>query len=62
MTASISKAEFEVLVQQTGLPLSDAQKAEIYGAYGILEGLIARVQTPLPREAEPAHIFVPELR
>ena len=62
MTASISKAEFDVLVGQTGLPLSDAQKAEIYGAYGILEGLIARLQTPLPREVEPAHMFTTEVR
>ena len=62
MKPNISEAEFEVLAKQTGLPLSAAQKAEIYGAYGILEALIARVQTPLPREAEPAHMFTAEVR
>jgi hypothetical protein len=62
MKPSISEAEFEVMAKQTGIPLSAAQKAELYGAYWMLEAMIARVQTPMPREAEPAHIFVPEVR
>jgi hypothetical protein len=55
-------AEFEVLVAQAGLPLNAAQKQEIHQAYGLLEGMLARVNTPLPREAEPALTFTPEVR
>jgi len=62
MKPSISEAEFDVMVKQTGLPLSAAQKAEIYGAYWMLEAMIARVNTPMPREIEPAHMFTPEVR
>jgi hypothetical protein len=49
-------------VTQAGLPLNPAQKQEIHQAYGLLEAMLARVNTPLPREAEPALIFVPEVR
>lgn len=62
MKPSISEAEFEVLVAQTSLPLSPEQKRTIYDAYWMLEGMIARVNTPMPVEVEPAHIFVPEIR
>jgi len=62
MKPNISEAEFEVLVARTGLPLSAEQKRTIYDAYWMLEGMIARVNTPMPVELEPAHIFVPEVR
>jgi hypothetical protein len=62
MTPKLTAAEFEVLVAQAGLPLNAAQKQEIHQAYGLLEGMIARVNSPLPREAEPALIFTPEVR
>jgi hypothetical protein len=62
MKTSISKADFEVLAQQTGLPLSEAQKATLYDAYGMLEAMIARVHTPMPVEIEPAHMFTSEVR
>ncbi len=62
MKPSISEAEFDVLVRQTGLPLSAAQKTELYDVFWMLEAMIARVNAPLPREAEPAHIFLPEVR
>jgi hypothetical protein len=58
----VSAAEFNTLVKQTGLPLSATQKATIYDAYWLLEAMIARVNTPMPREMEPAHIFDPEVR
>jgi hypothetical protein len=61
MKPSISEAEFATLVAQTALPLSTEQKATLYDAYWMLEGMIARVNTPMPREAEPAHIFLPEV-
>jgi hypothetical protein len=62
MKPSVSEAEFEVMVRQTGLPLSEAQRAEIYGAYWMLAAMIARVNTPMRREIEPAHMFTPEVR
>jgi hypothetical protein len=62
MPPKISPAEFDVLVAQAGLPLNAAQKHEIHQAYGLLEDMLARVNTPMPREAEPALIFVPEVR
>ncbi len=58
MKPKISEAEFDALAVQTGLPLSAEQKATLYDAYWMLEGMIARVNTPMPREAEPAHIFI----
>ena len=62
MKPSVSEAEFDVMVAQTGLPLSAEQKTTLYDAYWMLEAMIARVNTPMPREAEPAHIFIPEVR
>lgn len=62
MKSSISEAEFEVLAKQTGLPLSAEQKAMLYEVFWMLEAMIARVNTSLPREAEPAHIFTAEVR
>jgi hypothetical protein len=62
MKPAISEAEFEVMVKQTGLPLNAKQKAEIYQNYWMLEAMIARVNTPMPREIEPAHMFTTEVR
>ena len=62
MKPKISEAEFDALAAQTGLTLSAAQKASLYAAYGMLEDMIARVNTPMPREAEPGHIFIAEVR
>jgi hypothetical protein len=62
MKPSVSEAEFEVMAQQTGLPLDAAQKATLYDAYWMLEAMLERVNAPLPIEAEPAHMFTPEVR
>ncbi|HEX3401351.1 MAG TPA: hypothetical protein VHT74_13600 [Acetobacteraceae bacterium] len=62
MKPSVSEAEFDVMVAQTGLPLSTEQKTTLYDAYWMLEAMIARVNTPMPREAEPGHIFIAEVR
>lgn len=62
MTSSITPDAFDVLIAQTGLPLSDEQKATLLAVYPALLALIARVTAPLPREAEPGLIFVPEVR
>ena len=37
-------------------------EGDALAVYGMLEAMIARVNTPMPREAEPAHIFIPEVR
>lgn len=60
MAAPISEADFAVLVAQTGLPLSEAQKATLYAVYPTLRALLARVSEPMPREAEPALTFQAE--
>jgi hypothetical protein len=57
MTAALTRAEFDALLVRQGLALSEAQKAEIYRAWGSLELLIARVRGHVPPEAEPATIY-----
>ena len=57
-----SKEEFDVLVAQTGLTLSEQQKATLLAIYPVFQDLLARVTAPMPREAEPALIFIPEMR
>lgn len=52
--------DFAALVRRAGLTLSQAQIAELYGAWGHVEKMLARNRTPaLPREAEPSHFFKP---
>jgi len=58
----IGEQDFDVLAAQTGLPLSAAQKATLRAVYPTLRAMMDRVSEPLPREAEPAHVFVPEVR
>lgn len=62
MKPKISEADFEAAVRQTGLPLSAEQKATLYDAYWMLEGMIERVNAPMPLEIEPAHMFTPEVQ
>jgi hypothetical protein len=58
----MTKEEFDVLAATTGLPLSEAQKATLFGAYPTLRALMDRVSEPQPREAEPSLIFVAETK
>lgn len=60
MKPTISEADFAVLVAQTGLPLTPGQSHDIYEVYGLIEAMRDRVHAPLPREAEPSLIFVPQ--
>ena len=62
MKPSVSETEFDVMVKQTGLPLSAEQKTTLYEAYWMLEAMIALVNTLMPLESEPAHMFIPEVR
>ena len=61
MKPAISEAAFEVQLAQTGLPLSDEQKRALYETYALVEAMVALVTKPLPRDAEPSHIFMPEV-
>ena len=58
---TLTRAEFEVLVRQTGLALNEAQKSEFFEVYGYIEAMAARVRADgnRRREAEPAIVFKP---
>jgi hypothetical protein len=62
MTSTITAEAFDALIGQTGLPLSAEQKATLLAAWPTLQAMIARVTEPMPREAEPGLIFVPEVK
>lgn len=62
MPSTITPEAFDALIARTGLPLSAAQKATLLEVYPTLQALIARATAPMPREAEPGLIFVPEVR
>jgi hypothetical protein len=55
----ISEDSFAVLMAQTGLTLTPAQRRDIYDAYGLVEAMRDRVHAPLPRAAEPSLTFKP---
>lgn len=58
----MDKQTFSALVDRTGLPLSDDQKAALFAVYPMFQAMIARATPPMPREAEPSLIFLPEMR
>jgi hypothetical protein len=52
--------DFTARMRRAGLRLTDAQIAELHGAWGYVEEMAARNRTPPPpREAEPSHTFKP---
>jgi hypothetical protein len=53
----IDEAALKVLLARAGLPHSPEQVKAILPGAKIVQGLIARVNAPLPREAEPALTF-----
>ena len=53
---------FGRMLDQTGLSLTDAQKSVLFDAHPMFQALLARATAPLPREAEPAVIILPDLR
>ncbi len=57
MKPTIDFATFETLMAQTGLSLTIDQLRGVYEGYGGLQAMLARVNAPLPREAEPALTF-----
>ena len=62
MAMDISRAAFDALYDKSGLTLTDAQKAMLYQVYPLLRGMIDRATAPMPREAEPAVTFRPEMQ
>jgi hypothetical protein len=58
----MDKQEFRALVDRSGLRLSDEQKSVLFEAYPMFQAMVARATPPMPREAEPAVIFKPEMR
>jgi len=56
-TAKIDEAALKVLLDRAGLKLTPDQVREILPGAELFSGMIARVNAPLPREAEPALTF-----
>ncbi len=54
---SIDEAELDVLLKRAGLTLTANQVKAILPGADIVQGMIARINAPLPREAEPALTF-----
>jgi hypothetical protein len=53
---------FSMLVDQTGLTLTDDQKSVLFAAYPLFQAMIVRATPPMPREAEPSVMFSPEVK
>ena len=53
----IDEAELEAMLARAGLALTPAQVRAILPGAEIFRRMIARVNAPLPREAEPALTF-----
>ncbi|MCX7380401.1 MAG: hypothetical protein NT133_03060 [Alphaproteobacteria bacterium] len=62
MQPKTSRADFEALVRRSGMPLSEAQIADIHAnAWPIMEKLTEMVRAGVrERSAEPSHVFTPE--
>ena len=58
----MDKDAFGTLVDRTGLTLTNDQKAVLFAAYPMFQAMIARATPPMPREAEPSLIFLPEVK
>jgi hypothetical protein len=58
----MNKNEFSTVIDRTGLKLTDDQKAVLFAAYPMFQAMVARATPDMPREAEPAVIFTPEVR
>ena len=58
----IDAAELPAILTRNGLTLTPAQVREILPGAEIFRQMIARVNAPLPREAEPALTFNVEQR
>jgi hypothetical protein len=59
---ALSKDAFGLMLDETGLRLTEAQKAVLFAAYPLFQAMIARATPPMPRDAEPSVMFTPEVR
>lgn len=57
MPPSIDEAQLDAILKRAGLSLTPEQVKGLLPGAVIFQGLIARVNAPLPREAEPALTF-----
>jgi hypothetical protein len=55
--STIDETELKAMLARAGLPHSPAQVKELLPGAEIFQRLLARVNEPLPREAEPASTF-----
>jgi hypothetical protein len=60
--AGIDRETFDGMLDRSGLTLSDTQKSTLFEVYPLFRAIIARASAPMPREAEPSVIFVPEVK
>ena len=58
----MDKAAFATLVDQTGLKLTEDQKATLLAVYPLFQDMVARATPPMPRETEPSIMFTPEVK
>lgn len=58
----MDKEEFSGLIDQSGLTLTTEQKAVLFDVYPLFQTMVTRATPPMPREAEPSVIFVPEVK
>jgi hypothetical protein len=58
----MDKTAFSTLIEQTGLTLTDEQKATLFAVYPLFQAMVARATPPMPRETEPSVMFTPEVK
>ena len=62
MPSPTSKADFEALVRRTGIMLAPQQVTEIYQGWTLMAPQLDRLRAHgRGREAEPGHIFRPDV-
>jgi len=61
-SSDIDRDTFDGMLDRAGLALTEAQKSALFEVYPKFQAMIARATAPMPREAEPAVIFVPEVK
>ncbi len=57
----MDKAEFSTMVDRSGLKLTSEQKSVLLEVYPMFQAMVARATPIMPREAEPAVMFTPEV-
>jgi hypothetical protein len=58
----MDKSQFDTLLDQTGLTLTDEQRSVLFAAYPMFQAMVTRATPPMPRENEPSVIFMPEVK